>query len=144
MILDDVDYLNKSIWAELRPSPLHGIGVFAIRTIPMGTCITQHTVNHPIIRYCLVRAGNFDLIHPAIQKIILNRTAFPAGGDYLIFPCPNCEQCLQSFINHSDTPNFCESVVLRHIAEGEELVEDYKKLQRELNPLTKQHWQSFI
>lgn len=137
-----VRYLNASIWAELRPSPVHGIGVFAIRDIPKGMLITRHTVHHQQFQICHLTLPEFDALHPAVRQLILNRTAFPAGCTDFRFPCPNCEQILQSFVNHGRPPNFYEGLTLRAVAAGEELLEDYIHLNtgQSMHPISQQHW----
>lgn len=138
-------FLNATVWAELRASSIHGIGVFAIRKIPKGTLITNHTANHREQQTMVLVERDIAKLHPAVAKLVLSRTAWPEGSLQFIFPHPNTEQILQSFVNHSDEPNFKDGIALRDIEADEELVEDYRKLNsgRPLHPMSKKHW-SFL
>ena len=43
-----LNHLRQNIYCRLKPSPVHGIGVFAIRDIPKTTLITDHIVTFPL------------------------------------------------------------------------------------------------
>lgn len=133
-----IEYLNNTVWATLRPSE-HGIGVFAIRDIPKGTQITDHSTRSRNDGVVCVHVDAFPKIHPEIRKLILDRTMFPKDEKLLVFPSPNSEQTLRSFMNHSDTPNSDGEITLRDIKEGEEITEDYKSFY-ELHELNKKHY----
>jgi SET domain-containing protein len=124
--------LNDHTYVMLRPSPIEGIGVFAIRDIPKGcrdlfskpdmndswiTLSKQEVENLPehaqtlIINYCLFDEENYFVPDYGFKKI---------------------DVCL--FLNHSDTPNV-KSIndgeyfeTLRSIKTGEELVIDYGEI----------------
>jgi len=138
--MNDIEYLNTCVLATLKPSKRGGVGVFAIQTIPRGTLITDHSVHQPGFKKCRVQAEDFHLVHPAVRALILDRTTFHADRDTFIFMSPNCEQTLQSFMNHSDEPNTDGSRTLRDVAAGEELTEDYRALAHEMHPLTRAHY----
>lgn len=137
-----IDELNSSVWATLRPSSVHGIGVFAIRDIPKGTQITNHSVHKQNSKVYHIPASEFGTIHPAIQKLILDRTLFQEGQSELSFFSPNFDACLRSFMNHSVTPNSDGEYALREIKENEEITENY--LVGELHPLTRTHYKHFL
>lgn len=141
----DVAYLNSSVWATLKPSPIHGVGVFAIRDIPKGRRITDysvHDIRNPIV--CELTEQEFDEVHPAVRALILDRTVFPYRGDSVVFRfySPNSEQTLTSFMNHSDTPNSDGVIALRDILEGEEVTENFRELTKgnDPHPLSKSHF----
>ena len=119
-------YLNETVWATLKPSPIDGVGVFAIRDIPKGTTITDYSVhNIRDIKQFTMPQEEFDLILPEIKAIILHRCVF---GNPMVFYSPNSEQTLQSFMNHSDDNNSDGTVALRDIKKGEEITENYHNL----------------
>ena len=136
-----IDYLNSTVWATLRPSPIHGIGVFAIRDIPKGTQITDHKEYGEKHTANTLTPEEMKQLHPAIRKIILDRTYFSeAHVNEMEFYSPNLSASLQSWMNHSDTPNTTGTHAIRNIKAGEELTENYKSL----NPgnahyMTKEH-----
>ncbi len=141
--LSDIEYLNASVWATLRPSLIHGIGVFAIRDIPKGTSITDHSVHdvHRGVRQFVIRGSDFEQILPEIQALILDRTMFDTN-ELLRFYSPNFEATLQSFMNHSETPNTRDGMTISKVKKGEELTENFRDLLGfgEANPLSRKHY----
>jgi len=135
-----IDYLNSTVWATLRPSPIQGIGVFAIRNIPKGTEITDHMIYGEEHAHNQLAPEEMDALIPAIRKLILDRTYFKESSEVLEFYSPNLTASLQSWMNHSDTPNTTGTHALRDIAEGEELTEDYRTLiPGHPHPISKKH-----
>lgn len=133
----EYEYLNATVWATLAPSPIHRIGVFAIRDIPKGTMITDNTVNNPTDFHTFILVEkDFEMLRQPIQRLILDRTLFEEGRK-MKFISPNDDVVLRSFMNHSDTPNTDGEYALRDIKAGEELTESF----RIANPhrLTKAH-----
>ncbi len=140
--MTDIEYLNERVWATLKPSPIHGIGVFAIRDIPIGTIITDYSVhNIKESKILAVPTAEFDQIHKAVRELILDRTMFRDFQNQFCFYSPNYEQTLQSFMNHSNTPNTDGHVATRDIKEGEELTENYIELTNgdTIHPIVKEH-----
>lgn len=138
-------WLNKTVWCRLAPSHISGIGVFAIRDIPQGTRINEHSYRnydegfHP--EFITMSVADFATLHPSIRSLILDRCAFSEDtGDTLRFMSPNGDQFLQSFMNHSDTPNSDGQFALRDIKEGEEITEDFRTLVQNPHRLTKKHY----
>lgn len=140
---DCITYINSTVWATLRKSPIHNIGVFAIRDIPKGTRITdnesyktKHTSN-------ILSPDELDSIHPEIRKLILDRTTYSTSHSTgFPFYSPNCAAVFQAWMNHSDKPNTTGTVTLRAIKKGEELTEDYRTLVNEgdIHPISSQHF----
>ena len=136
-----VDELNNMVWASLAPSKIHGVGVHAIRDIKKGTRITNYNLNElTSARPFLFDEKMFGNLYPEIQNLILDRTLF-YDSPTLIFYSPNAEVCLQSFMNHSDTPNSDGFVALQDIKQGEEITEDYRRV-KEPHLLSKKHYRS--
>lgn len=137
-MIDDVEYLNETVWATLRPSPIHGIGVFAIRDIPKGT----EVVPASDFRLLTLTPGELDMLHPSVRALILDRTVFNDWQSTFKVCSPNDEARLRSFMNHSDTPNCDGAVALYDIAEGEEITEDYRMctIEGQFHPVSEQHY----
>src|SRR5690349_11488948 len=95
------EYLNNTVWAKLGPSPIHGVGVFAIRDIPLGTKITDHGLSAPNFEIITLTEDEFEKVHPAIQNLLLDRMSFQSGQP-LATCSPNVDAFLQSFMNHSN------------------------------------------
>lgn len=142
------EHLNRTVWARLAPSAIHGIGVIAIRDIPAGQLITDYTYKN--VRGHGEFAGpreqvfyetderEFMRILPEIRDLILDRILW-ADWHPMKFISPNHDQFLQSFMNHSDDPNTDNCIALMNIKKGEELTEDFRNLYDVPHHLTKQH-----
>ena len=131
-----IKYLNDTVYATLAPSPIHGIGVFAIRDIPFGQVITDVNV------YNLAHQKSLTLVeedmkelHYAILELVLDRTLFAKGTDVFIFKSPNADACLHSFVNHSEDSNSAGMVALQDIKADEEITQNVFKIAGRLHSL---------
>lgn len=109
---------------ELRPSPIAGTGVFAMRLVPRGTRILEYTGERISHAEADARYDEEAMQNPHTVLFTVSRTTVidaGRGGNEA------------RFINHSCAPN-CEAVkhkgrifieALRDIAAGEELTYDY-------------------
>jgi uncharacterized protein len=110
----------------LKPSAIHGIGLFAAEDIPSGTVVWRL---EPSIDVELTEAELEDLAPPSRDQImkytyldIVRRTYVLCGDD-------------ARFFNHDDAPNCLDypddrggtTVAARDIRAGEELTSDYGK-----------------
>lgn len=111
---------------ELKPSPIHGIGVFTREFIPAGTVVWTFT-------------PGFDL---EIEPSEVERLSPPAREQFLKYSYLDVHTgryvlCFDDsrFFNHCDRPNVMDgatpetaqaSVALRDIFPGEELTCDYR------------------
>jgi SET domain-containing protein len=122
-----IDYLNSTVWATLKKSPIHNVGVFAIRDIPKGTTISDHTHNKTTTLNKLTDE-ELQKVYPEIRKLILDRMVFLKEDKKLEFFSPNSDAVLQCWMNHSTSPNTTGTRTLRNIKKGEELTEDFKAI----------------
>lgn len=134
-------FLNNDVWATIAPSPIHGVGVFAIRDIPRGTVINNGQDYHGLIT---VSENGFEhgILEP-IRKLILDRTIFD-DSHMFSFRHPNSIVRLQCFMNHSDVPNSNGNMVVRDIKAGEEITENFNFLSDRIHRLTKNHMKDFL
>ena len=118
--------LTNNTYIILKPSPIAGIGVFALRDIPKG-CRTMFSAPKETDKWITVPKTDVETLSPAIQFLIGNYCLFD-DENYFV-PDHGFKQvdlCL--FLNHGDEPNvisindgeYFEAV--RDIAEGEELL----------------------
>lgn len=119
---DQIGILNTMVCIRLAPSPIHGIGVFAVRDIPQGTKL--YADNMPEI--FSLPYENFDKLRPEIQDILLERWPLIVKGSAFIYP----DARMVAYMNHSEDANYDakEDRTLRDIKAGEEVTEDYKKI----------------
>lgn len=132
----NVEYLNETVWARVKPSPLGGVGVFTIRDMPAGTTITDFMTCKPGLLF--ITEWEAKELHPAIKSLILDQFLQNREGE-IITPPPNSVINLRCFMNHSRTPNTDGMITLCDVPAGVELTEDYTAF-GELSSISKEHF----
>lgn len=114
--------LNSVVRLDVRPSKIHGVGVFAMRFIPEGTKLYANASP----QYFQIAPGNVDKLLPDVKEQLVK--GWPGLTEGYAFLYPDC--LYGRFINHADDPNYDakEDVTLKDIKEGEEITEDYRTL----------------
>jgi SET domain-containing protein len=119
--------LQKDTYVMIKPSPLHGIGVFAIRDIPKGT---RDLFSQGVGEWIKLTVAEVEALPKHSKDLVENHCLF--DEDYYYVPDYGFKLVdLVIYLNHSDKPNvisindgeFFEAT--RDIAEGEELLVDY-------------------
>lgn len=113
--------VNKTVLATIAPSPIHGVGVFAVQDIAKGTEMRLRWSPLGLLWVALSQ------VKPEVKKIILQR--WPPAKEGYPFLHPHEDANLPSFINHSEEPNYSQEkdCALKDIKAGEEITEDYGK-----------------
>ena len=121
-----LEHLNKEVYCKLGVSPVHGIGVFAVRFIPKGV--------YPLKSYLNIREIDISkkLIKDLPKGVRVQIDTF-CYYDKKTVSVPTIglnSFDLAVYLNHSKNPNlrFKKAGVLislKDIAEGEELFIDY-------------------
>jgi len=119
--------LSESTYVMIKPSPLHGIGVFAIRDIPKGT---KNIFSQGVGEWIKVSKQEVDALPQHSKDLIENHCLF--DEDHYFIPDYGFKLVdLVIYLNHSESPNVIslnegeEFEALRDIASGEELLVDY-------------------
>jgi SET domain-containing protein len=119
--------LANSTYVMIKPSPLHGIGVFAIRDIPKGT---RNIFSKGVGDWIKVSKEEVDALPQHSKDLIENHCLF--DEDFYFIPDYGFKLVdLVIYLNHSETPNVIslndgeEFEAIRDIANGEELLVDY-------------------
>jgi hypothetical protein len=115
---------HEGVWTRLKPSKIHGVGVFAIRDIPKGTCVFLHD-DQPIVWIDRKSVDNL----PLSLKKLYDDFCIVKGDEY---GCPKHFDALTTswYLNHSDEPNVAADEdyrfhAIRDIRAGEELTASY-------------------
>ena len=119
--------LANATYVMIKPSPLHGIGVFAIRDIPKGT---KNIFSKVVGDWIKVSKEEVDALPQHSKDLIENHCLF--DEDHYFIPDYGFKLVdLVIYLNHSETPNVIslnegeEFEAIRDIANGEELLVDY-------------------
>ena len=115
-----VDYLNTIVKTKLAPSPIHAVGVFAIRDIPKGTKMFLIYGPKPY----RVSPGNQAKLFTEVLDTLKERWPRMLQGEGFLYP----DAYTQGYMNHADEPNYDATldITLREIKAGEEVTEDYR------------------
>jgi uncharacterized protein len=116
---------HEGVWTRLKPSKIHGVGVFAIRDIPKGTNVFHDD----------------DQLITWVDKKLVENLPIPLKrfyDDFCIikgekYGCPRHFDALTTswYLNHSENPNVAADenyrfYALRDIQAGEELTANYR------------------
>lgn len=124
--------LANNTYVMLKPSPIEGIGVFAIQDIPKGCreMFSKPDINDKWITVSKKEVENL----PAHAQFIAGNYCLYDEENYFI-PAHGFKKIdVSLFINHADTPNIISIndgdyfEAIRDIKNGEELVIDYGEI----------------
>ena len=124
--------LSANSWVMLKPSPIEGIGVFAIRDIPRG-CRDMFGKPDPADEWITVPRNEIEAL-PAHAQFLAGNYCLYDEQNYFIPAHGFKKMDVSLFLNHSDTPNiisindgeFFEAI--RDIKQDEELLIDYGEI----------------
>lgn len=122
------DLLIKTCYCRLQPSPIHGVGVFAIRDIPKGIDPMQEARTVEFDQCPVSEIMDDDSISPEI-KLLVKDMCPENDGVFDVPPFSLNEIGLSFYLNHSKDANMEENdgyfFSKREIKSGEELTVDY-------------------
>ena len=119
--------LQNDIYCRIQPSPISGVGVFAIKRIPKGTNPFIGCFDNDWIEISKEELSDLD---PNVSKYVQDMCAFQ-DGVYYVPQCGISKIDISFYLNHSDTPNMDEEgegidfIAARDIEVGEELTVNY-------------------
>ena len=119
--------LQSQTYVMIKPSPLHGIGVFAIRDIPKGT---KDIFSEGFGDWIKVSKDEVDALPSHSRELIENHCLFDEDS-YFIPEYGFKLVDLVIYLNHSETPNVIslndgeQFEALADIKAGEALLVDY-------------------
>ena len=124
--------IKENTWARIKPSKIHGVGVFAVRKISSGTNLFPETkVNFDFITW-----NQLGTVAPGVRKMIHDFFVDNEFG----FWCPDQSMNqlnLSFYLNHSTNPNCFhnesgEIFAIKDIPIGQELTLNYSDFEEEV------------
>ena len=124
--------LAGNTWVMIRPSPIEGIGVFALQNIPKG-CRSMFSKADEAEQWIPISKAEVENL-PAHAKALIENYCLYDEFSYFVPDYGFKKMDLVNFLNHSETPNiisindgdFFEAI--RDIKQGEELFIDYGEI----------------
>ena len=124
--------LAGNTWVMIKPSPIEGIGVFALQDIPKG-CRSMFSKANEEEQWLTISKIEVENL-PAHAKALIENYCLYDEENYFVPDYGFKKMDLVNFLNHSDTPNvisindgeFFETI--RDIKKDEELVIDYGEI----------------
>ena len=128
-----LEILQKHTYVTLRPSPVHGIGVFAVADIPKGT---KGFFSDDKSEWVPLHKKEVEALPQQSRALIENHCLY--DSDYYFVPEYGFRILdLVVFLNHSEDPNVqsledgADFIALRDIKSGEELFVNYGEIVEE-------------
>ena len=124
--------LAGNTWVMIKPSPIEGIGVFALQDIAKG-CRSMFSRAIESEQWISISKTEVENL-PAHAKTLIENYCLYDADNYFVPDYGFKKMDLVNFLNHSDTPNiisindgeFFEAI--REIKQGEELLIDYGEI----------------
>ena len=122
--------LQNETYVTLKTSPIHGIGVFAIRDIPKGC---KHFFSKNIGEWIKLPISDVEKL-PAYSKELIETYCLYDDENYFVPDYGFKVMDLVNYLNHSNTPNIISVndgvyfEAIRDIQCGEELLIDYGEI----------------
>lgn len=119
----------QATYCRLQPSPLGGVGIFAIRSIPKNTNIFQGAAKQAWFKF---NKKDLQLLDKDIKRLVAD--FFGSEDDDSVYVPQGAlnNMNISFYLNHSDQPNVKTIdqgqtfITLRKIKKGEELYSDYR------------------
>lgn len=117
---------HYNVYTRLKPSKIHGVGVFAIRDIPAN--VPVFNPEEPVDEYFQVSKKEVEKLDPEIRDLY---DAFCVDEGECYNGPENFDWVTVAwYVNHSDDPNTKYEddnfVSIREIKKGEEITADYR------------------
>jgi len=122
---DAINYLKDNYILRLKPSPIHGVGVFAVKDIPKGTQLFKDFETDELI-YLILTDEEFDTFSEE-QREMFNSYYFKYEGKRRIVVHPNELKMMGRYLNFAEENFNCtlidnKDVTTKDIKRGEEII----------------------
>ena len=133
-----LDNLMNETYARIGSSPIHGVGVIAIRDIPTG--VNPYPTIGKDFMPTVISDKDFCRLPEATQKMLMDFVPKRIGGRWYVPSGGMNSINIRFYQNHSNAPNvkvspdigrspsFIHFETIKPIQKGEELVVDYNDL----------------
>lgn len=115
--------LNTIVVTRIAPSPVHGVGVFAIRDLQAGRRLYLDAV--PQVHR--ISKGNLGKLFPEVRQILTERWPRVFIDSVVAYP----DARYQAYVNHSENYNYdcLTDTLIEDVKAGEEITENYRHIE---------------
>jgi len=123
-----------NLWCKVGISKIHGVGIIALKKIPLATIITKVPSKYEKISLVQHKKNEFSTEQLEYLQSI---HCYDTKGDYISLPETGFNiYWLQSFVNHSFEPNcimyplngvYSDIITINFIEPDEEITVDFRK-----------------
>ena len=121
-IKEAITLLNDIVKVRIAPSPIHGVGVFAMRDLKKGEKMYLDAIPHAFdVPYSKLRELNKE-----VRELILSHWPNIITGSHFLYPVTK----MTAFLNHDNEPNYdaVTDVMIKDVKKGTEITEDYRQI----------------
>ena len=118
-----IKLLNEVVRIKLAPSPVHGVGVFAMRDINKNTKLDLDALPHAFD----VPYKKFKELRPEIAEYLIGQWPRIVGNQPFLYP----DTKRSSYVNHNSLSNYDPDTdkTTEKIKKGQEVFADYRKIE---------------
>lgn len=118
-----INLLNEIVKIKIAPSPIHGVGIFAMRNMKKGEKLNADADPHIFD----VPYEDFKKFKPEISEMILGHWPQIVNGSLFYYPVAK----MVAYMNHSDKPNYDgkKDVLTKAVKKGQEITENYRDIE---------------
>ena len=127
------DRLKSNVYCRLRPSNIHGVGVFATKDIPLGVCPFSFPNHHNVGETLKLSITDLNKLDDDVREMLLDHNLLNKRGLF-IHPKELEVFHVTQFLNGSKDPNLelnpsIDTIfkAIKEIKKDEELTVDYNK-----------------
>lgn len=115
--------LNDIVNVKLAPSPIHGIGVFALKNIKKGQKLYLDAIPNAFD----LPFKRFKELNKEVAEILLGHWPQIVNGSHFLYPVTK----FTAFLNHTETANYDakKDIAVVDIKAGDEITENYREIE---------------
>lgn len=119
---ESIKLLNEIVKIKIAPSPINGVGVFAMRDMKKGEVLNADAIPHAFD----LPFSKFKQLRGDVKELLLSHWPQVINGSHFLYPVTK----MTAFMNHSDNHNYDGKTdkLIKDVKAGDEITENYKTI----------------